>query len=510
MAETAQPIRLLVAALGGEGGGVLAGWISEAAAASGLVVGRTSIPGVAQRTGATTYYIEMVRSPGGPRPILSLNPAPGQVDILMATELLEAARMVQAGFVTPDRTVLIGADRRVYTTDEKIAAGDGRADADKLREVVRQFSKRFLLNDLAAVAERSGSQLNAVMLGVLAGLQALPIEAETFRATIRAEGRAVDANLRGFDAGLALAAATPSPRAATSPQPTPSARGEGRGEGQLQAPTPASGGEREFPPEAHAVLREGIARLTDYQGEAYAQRYLARVRRFASKPGADPAFIREFARHLAIRMSVEDVIRVAQLKLRGERVARVTGEARARAGDIVDITEYMKPGPDEIFGLLPPRLGRWALRRVRHDRSWPLKVTTTRFSGFLRLKFLATLKAWRPRTLRFAEEEAWIERWLGLIERALAVDPAAASEVVASAALVRGYADTYKRGLANWDRIMDEVVAPALAGGLPRNQFADAVLQARLAAAKDPEGPALSQTLAAIAKAASPGRLAAE
>ena len=515
MAETAQPIRLLVAALGGEGGGVLAGWISEAAAASGLVVGRTSIPGVAQRTGATTYYIEMVRSPGGPRPILSLNPAPGQVDILMATELLEAARMVQAGFVTPDRTVVIGADRRVYTTDEKIAAGDGRADADKLREVVRQFSKRFLLNDLAAVAERSGSQLNAVMLGVLAGLQALPIEAETFRTTIRAEGRAVDANLRGFDAGLALAAATPSPRAATSPQPTPSARGEGRGEGQPQAPSSgvdflSTGKENEFPAEAHAVLREGIARLTDYQGEAYAQRYLARVRRFASKPGADPAFIREFARHLAIRMSVEDVIRVAQLKLRGERVARVTGEARARAGDIVDITEYMKPGPEEVLGLLPPRLGRWALRRVRHDRSWPLKITTTRFSGFLRLKFLASLRAWRPRTLRFTEEDAWIERWLGLIERALAVDPAAASEVVACAALVRGYADTYKRGLANWGRIMDEVVAPALAGGLPRNQFADAILQSRLAAAKDPEGPALSDTLAAIAKAASPGRLAAE
>jgi hypothetical protein len=54
------------------------------------------------------------------------------------------------------------------------------------------------------------------------------------------------------------------------------------------------------------------------------------------------------------------------------------------------------------------------------------------------------------------------------------------------------------------------VVAPGLAGELPRGRFAEAVLQARLAAAKDPEGPALSQTIAAIAKAASPGRLAAE
>jgi indolepyruvate ferredoxin oxidoreductase beta subunit len=265
-----------------------------------------------------------------------------------------------------------------------------------------------------------------------------------------------------------------------------------------------------FPIEAHAVLAEGVARLTDYQNDAYAQRYLARLRRFVGRPGADGTFMRELARHLAVRMSVEDVIRVAQLKLREARLARVAGEAEARPGDIVDITEYMKPGPEEILGLLPPRLARWALDRVRHDRSWPLKVKTTRLSGFLRLRLLAGLKFWRPRTLRFAEEDAWIERWLELIEGSLAVDAAAAREVVAAAALVRGYAETYKRGLANWTRITEGVVEPALAGKLARAHFADAVLQARLAALKDPEGEALSRTLAAIAESATPGRLAAE
>ncbi len=269
-------------------------------------------------------------------------------------------------------------------------------------------------------------------------------------------------------------------------------------------------GESGFPPEAQAVLREGVARLTDYQSAAYAQRYLARVWRIAGQPGADGALVRELARHLAVRMSVEDVIRVAQLKLREARLARVTREAQARPGDIVDVTEYMKPGPEEVLGLLPPGIGRWLLARVRHDRSWPLKVKTTRLSGFLRLKFLAGLKFWRPRTLRFAEEEAWIGRWLGLVERTLAVDPVAACEVVAMAALVRGYADTYKRGLANWNRIIEAVVEPALAGALPRVQFADAVLQARLAAVKDPEGEALANTIAAIGRAMTPGRLAAE
>ncbi len=226
MAESEEPIRLLISALGGEGGGVLAGWITEAAAAGGLAVSRTSIPGVAQRTGATTYYVEMVANPRGPAPILSLNPVPGQVDILLASELLEAARMVQMGFVTPGRTLVVAADRRVYATDEKIAMGDGRTSEEPLRGALERFSKRLVLDDLAAAAAASRSQLNVVMLGVLAGLRVLPIEPEAFRATIRAEGKAVDANLRGFEAGLAVVLCAASPRASPTAQIRRLQRGE--------------------------------------------------------------------------------------------------------------------------------------------------------------------------------------------------------------------------------------------------------------------------------------------
>src|SRR5205085_8567386 len=97
----------LIAAMGGEGGGVLAGWITQAAAAAGHAAQRTSIPGVAQRTGATTYYLEIMPGAGEAAPVLALNPAPGRVDVVLATELLEAARTVQAGYVTPERTLLI-------------------------------------------------------------------------------------------------------------------------------------------------------------------------------------------------------------------------------------------------------------------------------------------------------------------------------------------------------------------------------------------------------------------
>jgi indolepyruvate ferredoxin oxidoreductase beta subunit len=327
----------------------------------------------------------------------------------------------------------------------------------------------------------------------------LPIAQDAFRAAIRAEGKAVDANLRGFEAGRATREADLSPKRPLA------AQGEAT---RASTPLlhPASDELEAFAPEARAVIAEGIARLTDYQDASFAKRYVARLNHFAGRPGADASFLRELARHLAVRMSVEDVIRVAQLKLRKARLLRVTHEARARAGDIVDITEYLKPGPEEILGLLPPRLGRWVLRwtlaRNRH-LAWPLKVRTTRFSGYLRLKALAALRGWRPHTLGFAEEEAWAERWLELIDRTLAMSPAAAQEVVATAALVRGYAETYKRGLANWGRIVEFVIEPMLAGRLSRAHFADAVLQARLAATKDPEGEALASTIAAIRRSAS-------
>jgi hypothetical protein len=83
--------------------------------------------------------------------------------------------------------------------------------------------------------------------------------------------------------------------------------------------------------------------------------------------------------------------------------------------------------------------------------------------------------------------------------------------VVESARLVKGYAATDARTRANWRRIMEQVLLPALDGALPADFAADALLQARLAAQKDPDGDALDRTLAAIAarRGATP-RLAAE
>ena len=492
-----EPTRLLIAALGGEGGGVLAGWITEAAVASGLAASRTSIPGVAQRTGATTYYIEMVATEAGRRsPVLALNPAPGQVDVLLASELLEATRLAGTGMISPDRTTLIANTARVYTMDEKTAMADGRLDSAGLTRVLESAAKHAIFADMGAAATTAKAPLSAIMLGALAAAKVLPLTDDALRDAIRREGKAVAANLAGFEAGFAMAANH------SDNDTTPAAT------------VTKVAAIADFPARTGVVAAEGVARLTDYQDVAYAAGYLAQIRRFAAKPGMDDATLAELARHLAVRMSVEDVIRVAQLKLRASRVARVTAEAKARPGDIVDITEFMKPGTEEMLGLLPRFLAR-PLSVVAARAGWshaavPLTVTTTRLGGFLRLRVLAGLRRWRPRTQKFHDEQAWRDRWLGLVEAMLARDPAAAREVVATAKLVRGYGDTYRRGLTNWNTIIATLVEPAIASTVPMVGLAEQILQARIAAEKDPEGAALRATLAAIANSRVPKLQAAQ
>ena len=217
--------------------------------------------------------------------------------------------------------------------------------------------------------------------------------------------------------------------------------------------------------------------------------------------------LRETARHLAVRMSFEDVIRVAQAKTSAERLARVRAEVRAKPHEPLEITEHFKPGIEEIAAILPPgvarRLVAWAERTGRLGKVYfSMHVRTTTIWGFARLRLLAGLRWWRPHTFRYVEEQAEIERWLEQIRAAAGLGVDFAREIAELARLIKGYGDTYKRGLLNYRRIADEVIAPALAGRMTPRAAADAVANARVAALADPEGESLSRTLAAIASSA--------
>src|ERR1051325_4675566 len=204
-----RPITILIAALGGEGGGVMADWLMEAATRSGLPAQATSIPGVAQRTGATTYYLEIFpqerKTLGGKEPVLSLTPSPGNVDIMVASELVEAGRAMQNGYVSPERTTLIASTPRIYATIEKMQMADGRYEADKVIAAARELAKRAVLFDMRKLAQESGTVINAVLFGAVAGSGGLPLKREACEEAIRKGGRGAEASLRGFAAGYDIA-----------------------------------------------------------------------------------------------------------------------------------------------------------------------------------------------------------------------------------------------------------------------------------------------------------------
>ena len=498
-----RPISILVGALGGEGGGVLCDWIVAAAQSRGLAVQATQIPGVAQRTGATTYYVEVAVPATGKPAVLALNPAIGEVDVALATELLEAGRMIFNGFVSPERTTLIASTHRVLSIGERMAMGDGSFDVGRLLRAVKERSREQILFDMDQAAEESGGVLNAVLLGALAGSGKLPIPDAAFETAIREGGKAVDSNLAAFAFGRGHARGELAQVVREHRKRQSAARGV---EDLLER------ARRAYPARALDTIEEGVRRLALYQDRGYAERYLARLDTISDL--GSPELLRETARHLAVRMSFEDVIRVAQVKTSAGRLDRVHAEVRARPGEPVEITEHFKPGYDEIAAVLPAALGRrlraWAQRTGRLGRHhFSMHLRTTTILGFLRLRLVAGLRRWRPGTLRFVEEQEQIDRWLEQVRAAARIDEALAREIVECARLIKGYGDTWRRGSANYGRIENEVIEPALSGRLSPRAAADAVANARVAALADPEGQSLDRALAAIAAALAPARAAA-
>jgi indolepyruvate ferredoxin oxidoreductase, beta subunit len=197
-------IKLAVMAVGGQGGGVLAGWIDALARAQGYACQTTSVAGVAQRTGATIYYIEMAHLCER-LPVFSLAPAAGDVDILIASEMMEAGRAILRGFVTPDRTVLIASTHRALAVSEKMVPGDGIASSDEVRAAAEIAAQRLILFDMDRLAIENGSVISASLFGALAGARALPFPPEAFEAAIAAAGKGVEPSLRAFRAAFARA-----------------------------------------------------------------------------------------------------------------------------------------------------------------------------------------------------------------------------------------------------------------------------------------------------------------
>jgi indolepyruvate ferredoxin oxidoreductase, beta subunit len=512
--------KILILALGGEGGGTLTEWVVEAGLASAWPIQATSIPGVAQRTGATSYYIECLPEvlPAGVKaPPMCLAPLAGDLDLIVSSELLETARAVERGLADRSRTRVVSSTARALTVDERTSMSEGRLGADALTATLKACSAQLSLFDMTALAKREGTIVSAVMFGALVGTGVLPFKKEVCEAVIAGEGgkgpesvnpsARVQASLRGFAAGY-FAVNEEQNKKTDEQVGDPLFRN-------------SASGKKAALQNVDQVIALGMARLSDFQDQAYADRYRAIVQGFSQKDHSPKTVSIEAARHLALWMAYEDVIRVADLKSRRSRFEQIRSDYQAKPQEPVIVRDFLKPGVDEIAAILPASLAQgllsWAKKRNRQSFGEGVQMSTSSVSGLLAMRLLASLRFLRRRSSRFVAEQALIVRWEAALNSALSLEGARASASVTSLSasiasmprLIKGYSDTFARGQGNFVRILEHIVEPGLAAfkSLPNTTgsgtdlvlslqaLADRLGSAQKAALASPDGNDLYRTL---------------
>jgi indolepyruvate ferredoxin oxidoreductase beta subunit len=477
---SARRISVAIVAMGGQGGGVLADWLRDAAEQNHWLAQNTSVPGVAQRTGATIYYIELIEpgDAGRAEPVMALMPVPGDVDLVIASEWMETGRAIMRGLVTPDKTTLIASTHREYATTEKIVPGNGMVDPEGVAAAAKAAAKQLIAFDLSKVATDNSSVISASLLGAIAASEALPFSDESFENAIKNGGVGVNNSLKAFSAGRERA------RECMGQVVYPADPGNA-------LPTGFSGllAQRikaELPEAAWPLAFEGVRRCVDYLDADYANEYLDRIKGVSAANNSDE-LISEVCRWLALRMCYEDPIRVADLKLRADRFNTIRKEVNAQPNQLVHQTEYLHPRVEEIADSLPAKWGKELMRRPRL-RAWVdntfcngSKLRTTSVSGHLTMHWLAQRTGWRRRSLRHQRESSHIDAWINNISSFAQTDPQLASAAARLARLIKGYGDTHSHGSDLFARLsgVAEELANSGGDGKVLDRMIDAALQSR-------------------------------
>lgn len=405
------------------------------------------------------------------------------------------------GFVSPGLTTLIASSHRVYTIDEKSAMGDGIVDQGKVAEIAGKAARQFIAFDMDEIASRTNCVISAVLFGAIAGSGALPFDREAFEETIRKSGRAVNENLSGFAAGFEGAAAGQvrgiESHSADPEIPPPETCGPA---GRALADRVAA----ELPENVQNIALHGALKALDYQDVDYANAYLDRVAELAELEqsslvsGARCLVSAEVARQLALQMCYEDTVRVADLKIRRERFARIRDQVNAAEDQPLKVVEYFHPRIEEICDMLPDAMGRRIMNSTLFRRvlgplfSKGRNVNTTSVSGFLLLKAIAGMRRFRRSSFRYNRQEKLIASWLDHVGVAIASGNEAALPIAKAIEIVKGYGDTYERGLSRYELIMQSI------GTENSADMADKVTRLHNAALADEAGKLFAETLAEV------------
>jgi indolepyruvate ferredoxin oxidoreductase beta subunit len=490
-----RPISIAILAVGGQGGGVLTKWLVDIAEANGYIAQSTFVAGVAQRTGTTVYCVEIFprdRAEAiGREPVFTPYPVPGDVDLVVVGEMAETGRAIQKGFVTPNITTLISSSHRIYSIYEKEALGDGIFDQAPVARVAEKASKKFICFDMEAAADDTGSVISAVLLGAIAGAGTLPFERKEYEAAIQGSGRSVEANHKGFAAGYVGAQQESLPAGDEAEAAVPAGKNGEALKVRIEA---------ELPAQVRNMALHGALRALDYQDQKYAAFYLDRVKDISviDTGSHDYELTVEVARQLALQMCYEDTIRVADLKTRSERFVNIREQVAAAPGQPAHVVEYFHPRLEETCDTLPAPIGSLILRSATLKKIMSpffrkgRKIKTTSISGFLLLHMLAKFRRFRRASYRFKNQQEFIHDWLDRVINAAVDDYDYALSIARCIEMVKGYGDTYQRGLTRYRAAVDAAAA------LPAADRATAVQRLHIAALADEKGQVFGAALSEL------------
>lgn len=472
-------IKILIPAVGGQGGGVLTEWLFQAFLLEGFEAQGISLPGLSQRGGSTVYYIEAIKLNGRKNIIFSQHPVPGDVDVIVAQEFLELGRILEQGYGS-GKTTVISSTHRIYSTIEKLPVGRGIYSDMNLHSIAEEFSSEFIgVNalELAKEHDMDDRAVNAILLGILCGAGCTPLGENSFKKAIEKTGIAVEANMKAFQLGLDYEQDN-NPEKVTSgdhgyidPALLDKHLISEKEKDQLEEL--AKGAGERIPVHLHVYMNEALTRLTDYQGIWYAEKFLNELRRIIELDrhyqGNDFRLTETCLKNLALLMSYEDGIRVAELKIRDSRFQNIKKEMSIKDDQIFHVIDYLKPDSEEIYGLLPniivaPVLGLFntgIMKKILgRNRPFTFAQTpvTSSLSGFFMMWMLTKLKPLRPYSYRYKNEHSVIGKYMRSVEYYGLKDYELGLVVAEAGNIVKGYGRVRRRTVDTFHRFIDNVI----------------------------------------------------
>ena len=470
-------IRILIPAVGGQGGAVLTEWLIKALEIEEYDVQGISLPGLSQRGGSTTFYIEAFPKNSNEKIVFSLYPLPGDIDLILSQELLELGRILKDGFGSEDTTI-ISNTHRIYSTVEKLPISSGIYSKDVLTKFAEKFSKNFIGVDALKIAQENGmDQLasNAIILGALSSSFVLPIKKESYQKAIESVAVSSSMNLKAFNVGYDYVIKNKGDTAVNDNENYPeneflkyiNVKDRDKVD-KLISELPGK-----YPDFLIPLISEALYRLADYQSASYAERYLEKLDKFReidqTVPNKDFKLTENVIKNLALLMSYEDGIRVSELKIRDDRFQRIKNEMSISDDQIYNVVDYLKPDAEEVYGLFPNVIVKPALYIIESGpfkklwrRKDPLtfsqKPTTTSFFGFFRIWILTKFKFIRPYSFRYKNEHRLIGLYLQSVEKFAEGDYELGVLTARSGSIIKGYGRVRRRTIDTFNRLIGNVV----------------------------------------------------